>query len=45
MEKFLSAAWQAAESAGSLIRENWQRAKEIYYKSTIDLFTTEWIEN
>lgn len=39
MDKFFSAARQAADSAGSLIRENWQQAKEIYYKSTIDLVT------
>ncbi len=40
MEEFFSAAWEAARSAGSLIRENWQQAKEIYYKSAIDLVTT-----
>lgn len=40
MDEFLSVAWQAASAAGALIRENWQQAKEIYYKSTIDLVTT-----
>lgn len=40
MKKFFSVAQEAAESAGSLIRENWREAKEIYYKSAIDLVTT-----
>jgi len=40
MEEFFSVAWQAAQSAGSLIRQNWQQAKEISYKSPIDLVTT-----
>jgi myo-inositol-1(or 4)-monophosphatase len=40
MENFLSVAWQAARLAGSLIRENWQRIKEVEYKSAIDLVTT-----
>jgi myo-inositol-1(or 4)-monophosphatase len=39
MENFLSVAWQAARLAGSLIRENWQRIKEVEYKSAIDLVT------
>jgi myo-inositol-1(or 4)-monophosphatase len=39
MENFLSVAWQAAQLAGSLIRENWQRVKEVEYKSAIDLVT------
>ncbi|MBI4489239.1 MAG: inositol monophosphatase [Deltaproteobacteria bacterium] len=40
MEKFFSVAWEAAMSAGELIRENWLRTKQIHYKSTIDLVTT-----
>ena len=40
MENFFSVAWQAAKSAGSLIRDNWQQAKEVSYKSAIDLVTT-----
>lgn len=39
MEKFLSVAWRAARLAGGLIRENWQQAKEVHYKSPIDLVT------
>ena len=39
MEDFLSVAWRAARLAGALIRENWQRAKAIEYKSAIDLVT------
>ncbi|MCZ6624809.1 MAG: inositol monophosphatase family protein [Deltaproteobacteria bacterium] len=40
MENFFSAAWQAAQTAGALIRENWQQTKQIHYKSAIDLVTT-----
>ena len=39
MDHFLTAAWQAAQMAGALIRENWQRAHAIEYKSAIDLVT------
>jgi myo-inositol-1(or 4)-monophosphatase len=39
MENFLAVAWQAAGVAGALIRDNWQRAKEIHHKSAIDLVT------
>lgn len=39
MEHFFSAAWQAAEAAGTLIRESWQQVKDIHYKSAIDLVT------
>ena len=39
MKKFLSVAWRAARLAGGLIRENWQQAKEVHYKSTINLVT------
>src|SRR6266481_3840106 len=37
---FLSVAWQAAVTAGSLIREQWQQPKSIDYKGTIDLVTS-----
>lgn len=40
MEKFFSVALQAIEAAGSLIQETWQQAKQIHYKSAIDLVTT-----
>ncbi len=40
MEKFFSIALQAAEMAGSLIKETWQQAKQVHYKSAIDLVTT-----
>jgi myo-inositol-1(or 4)-monophosphatase len=39
MEEFLKAAVGAARAAGSLILENWNRHKEIRYKSAIDLVT------
>ncbi|HTM10058.1 MAG TPA: inositol monophosphatase family protein [Verrucomicrobiae bacterium] len=39
MDHFLTAAWQAAQMAGALIRENWQRAHAVEYKSAIDLVT------
>jgi len=39
MEQFLAAAAEAAKAAGSLIREAWQKTKEIEYKSTLDLVT------
>ncbi|HEY7554345.1 MAG TPA: inositol monophosphatase family protein [Candidatus Binatia bacterium] len=37
--KFFETAWEAAHAAGALIRENWQRPKEITYKGDIDLVT------
>jgi myo-inositol-1(or 4)-monophosphatase len=37
---FLAVAWEAANSAGALIRENWQRPTEIKYKGPIDLVTS-----
>ncbi len=40
MREFFSAACEAAEAAGSLIQETWQRSKQIHYKSAIDLVTT-----
>jgi myo-inositol-1(or 4)-monophosphatase len=40
MEQFFSAAWEAAEEAGTLIRETWQQSKQIQYKSAIDLVTS-----
>jgi myo-inositol-1(or 4)-monophosphatase len=38
--KFLDAAWRAADSAGTLIRESWLQPKEIDYKGAIDLVTS-----
>ena len=38
--KFLNVAWQAADSAGTLIRESWLKPKEIDYKGAIDLVTS-----
>jgi myo-inositol-1(or 4)-monophosphatase len=39
MEAFFSTAWRAAEAGGALIRESWQQATDIHYKSAIDLVT------
>ncbi len=38
--RFLDAAWRAADSAGTLIRESWLQPKEIDYKGAIDLVTS-----
>jgi len=38
--KFLEVAWEAADAAGSLIRERWQQPKEIDFKGAIDLVTS-----
>jgi myo-inositol-1(or 4)-monophosphatase len=38
--KLLGAAWDAAEAAGTLIRERWHQPKEIGYKGAIDLVTS-----
>jgi myo-inositol-1(or 4)-monophosphatase len=38
--RFLSAAWEAASTAGTLVRECWQQPKEIQYKNPIDLVTS-----
>jgi myo-inositol-1(or 4)-monophosphatase len=38
--KFFETAWQAVHAAGALIRDNWQRPKEISYKGDIDLVTS-----
>jgi myo-inositol-1(or 4)-monophosphatase len=38
--KFLKVAWDAANAAGELIRENWQQPKTIDYKGAIDLVTS-----
>ena len=38
--KFLSGAWEAANAAGEIIRENWQRPRTIEYKGAIDLVTS-----
>ena len=40
--KFLSAAWDAANSAGEIIRDSWHQPKSIDYKGAIDLVTS-WI--
>ncbi len=37
---FVAAAKEAAQAAGSLIRDSWQQTKQIQYKSSIDLVTT-----
>ncbi len=34
---FMSIAWEAANAAGAIIRENWQQPKTIDYKGAIDL--------
>jgi myo-inositol-1(or 4)-monophosphatase len=38
--RFLSVAWEAASTAGDLVREYWQQPKEIHYKNPIDLVTS-----
>jgi myo-inositol-1(or 4)-monophosphatase len=38
--KLFQTAWEAAQSAGSLIRENWREPREIAYKGAIDLVTS-----
>ncbi len=38
--KFLSVAWQAADAAGTLMRESWLKPKEIDFKGAIDLVTS-----
>ncbi len=40
MTNFLAVAWEAASSAGALIKANWQRPTEIKYKGPIDLVTS-----
>jgi myo-inositol-1(or 4)-monophosphatase len=37
---FMATAWEAANAAGELVRENWQRPKTIDYKGAIDLVTS-----
>jgi len=39
-QEFISVAWDAASTAGALIRGHWQRPKEIDYKGAIDLVTS-----
>ena len=39
-EKFFQIGWEAVHAAGALIRDNWQRPKEISYKGDIDLVTS-----
>jgi myo-inositol-1(or 4)-monophosphatase len=38
--KFLSAAWDAANSAGEIIRDSWHQPKSIDYKGAINLVTS-----
>ena len=38
--KLLSAAWEAANAAGEIIRASWQQPRSIDYKGAIDLVTT-----
>jgi myo-inositol-1(or 4)-monophosphatase len=38
--KLMTVAWEAAQSAGEIVRENWQRPKTIEYKGAIDLVTS-----
>jgi myo-inositol-1(or 4)-monophosphatase len=38
--KLFQIAWEAAHSGGAVIRENWQRPREIAYKGAIDLVTS-----
>lgn len=38
--KFFHTAWEAVHAAGDLVRDNWQRPKEIRYKGAIDLVTS-----
>lgn len=40
MKEFLAAAEEAAEAAGSLIRQDLRKAKEVHYKSAINLVTS-----
>lgn len=37
---YLSAAWEAARLAGTLIRETWEQPKSIDYKGAVDLVTS-----
>jgi 3'-phosphoadenosine 5'-phosphosulfate (PAPS) 3'-phosphatase len=36
----MTVAWEAANSAGEIVRENWQEPKTIEYKGAIDLVTS-----
>jgi len=38
--KLMNVAWDAANNAGEIIRQNWQRPKTIDYKGAIDLVTS-----
>jgi myo-inositol-1(or 4)-monophosphatase len=40
MAEFLATAWEAANAAGTLIRDHWLKPKEIAYKGSIDLVTS-----
>lgn len=37
---FLNVAWEAANAAGTLIRDHWQKPKQIDFKGAIDLVTS-----
>ncbi len=37
---FMSVAWEAANVAGAIVRENWQQPKRIDYNGAIDLVTS-----
>ena len=37
---YLTAAWDAATAAGTLIRQQWQQPKQVDYKGAIDLVTS-----
>jgi hypothetical protein len=38
--KLMTVAWEAANSAGEILQENWQEPKTIEYKGAIDLVTS-----
>lgn len=40
ISQYVAAAEEAAQAAGSIIRDSWQQVKEIRYKSSINLVTT-----
>jgi myo-inositol-1(or 4)-monophosphatase len=42
MNEFMSAAWEAADSAAGLIRATWGQTKSVEYKGAIDLVT--WVD-
>jgi myo-inositol-1(or 4)-monophosphatase len=40
IDQCLSVAWEAADAAGEIIRDNWRRPKNIDFKDAIDLVTS-----